>query len=83
MQLGNQVEKSLVNIAAVSTDTDWFDETYTTQNSVCGTVVGDNGVELLILTEYAEISNGDQLLVTFLITQLHQERSKNMTETRD
>lgn len=29
MQLGNQVEKSLVNIAAVSTDTDWFDETYT------------------------------------------------------
>lgn len=65
MQLGNQVEKSLVNIAAVSTDTDWFDETYTTQNSVCGTVVGDNGVELLILTEYAEISNGDQLLVTF------------------
>ena len=27
--------------------------------------MGDNGVELLILTEYAEISNGDQLLVTF------------------
>ena len=26
MQIGNQVEKSLVNISAVSTDTDWFDE---------------------------------------------------------
>lgn len=65
VQMGSQVEKSLVNIAAVSTDTDWFDETYTTQNSVCGTVVGDNGVELLVLTEYAEIKSGEQLLVTF------------------
>ena len=34
MQIGSQVEKSLVNISAVSTDTDWFDESLTTQNSV-------------------------------------------------
>ena len=65
MQIGSQVEKSLVNISAVSTDTDWFDESLTTQNSVCGTVVGDNGVELLLLTQYQEIRNAETLLVTF------------------
>ena len=65
MQIGSQVEKSLVNISAVSTDTDWFDESLTTQNSVCGTVVGDNGVELLLLTQYQEIRNAESLLVTF------------------
>ena len=65
MQIGSQVEKSLVNISAVSTDTDWFDESLITQNSVCGTVVGDNGVELLLLTQYQEIRNAESLLVTF------------------
>lgn len=65
MQIGNQVEKSLVNISAVSTGTDWFDQQYVSQNSVSGILVGDNGLELLILTDYGEISGGETLLVSF------------------
>ena len=64
MQIGNQVEKSLVNISVVTVDTDWFDESFTSQSSVSGVLVGDNGLELLILTNYNEVRDGE-LLVTF------------------
>lgn len=65
MQIGGQVEKSLVNVSAVTVDTDWFDETYTSQSSVSGVLVGDNGVELLILTTYKKVEDKERLLVTF------------------
>lgn len=65
MQIGSQVEKSLVNVSAVIVDTDWFDETYTSRSSVSGMLVGDNGVELLILTSYENVEECESLLVTF------------------
>lgn len=65
MQVGSQVEKSLVNVSAVTVDTDWFDETYTSQSAVSGVLVGDNGVEILILTDYEKVADGESLMVTF------------------
>ncbi len=65
MQIGSQVEKSLVSVSAVTTDTDWFDETYTSQSSVSGLLVEDNGVELLVLTDYEKVKDGERLLITF------------------
>lgn len=65
IQISNQVSKSLVNISSVTTGTDWFDQQFTSQNSVSGILIGDNGLELLILTEYEEISDGEKLTVTF------------------
>lgn len=64
-QIAKLTEKSLVNISSVTNGTDWFDEAFVSQNSVCGMIVGDNGLELLILTEYEEIRSGDSLIVTF------------------
>lgn len=65
IQIGNQVSKSLVNISSVTTGTDWFDQQFVNQNSVSGILIGDNGLELLILTEYEEIRSGEKLTVTF------------------
>ncbi|MBS6397877.1 MAG: trypsin-like peptidase domain-containing protein [Clostridiales bacterium] len=65
MQIGNQVEKSLVSVSATTVDTDWFDETFTSQSSVSGVAVGDNGVEILILTNYGDVRNSEKLTVTF------------------
>lgn len=59
MQIGNQVSKSLVDISAVKTDTDWFDEALTSHKSVAGLIIGDNGMELLILTEHEKVKDGD------------------------
>lgn len=63
--IASAAQKSLVNISVVSENTDWFAETFTTQNSVSGMLVGDNGLELLILTEYDAVSGGDEYVVTF------------------
>ena len=59
MQIGNQVSKSLVDISAVKIDTDWFDEALTSHKSVAGLIIGDNGMELLILTEHEKVKDGD------------------------
>ena len=58
-QIGNQVSKTLVDISAVKTDTDWFDEALTSHKSVAGLIIGDNGMELLILTEHEKVKDGD------------------------
>lgn len=65
MQIGNQAEKSLVNVSALTMDTDWFDETYTSQKSAAGVLIGDNGVEILILTSYSRIGKAEKLQVSF------------------
>lgn len=65
MQIGNQAEKSLVNVSALTMDTDWFDETYTSRKSASGMLIGDNGVEILVLTNYARIDNAEKLQVSF------------------
>lgn len=65
MQIGNQVEKSLVNVSAMSVDTDWFNETYTSKSNSTGILIGDNGVELLILVKYEAVEKSENLTVTF------------------
>ena len=65
MQVGGQAEKSLVNVLAVTTNTDWFDETYTSQSAVSGVIIEDTGMELLILTGYEKVEGSESLQVTF------------------
>ncbi len=36
-----------------------FDEALTSHKSVAGLIIGDNGMELLILTEHEKVKDGD------------------------
>lgn len=65
IQIGKQAEKSLVDISSVMTGTDWFAGQVTSSNSVSGLLIGDNGLELLILTDYEEIQSGETLQAAF------------------
>lgn len=58
-------EKCLVTVTAASSDMDWFNESYESQKQLSGLLVGNNGVELLILTVYSEVSSANELQVTF------------------
>ncbi len=64
-QVAAQSEKCLVTVTAASSDTDWFNETYESHEQTSGMLVGNNGVELLILTVYSEVRYADRLQVTF------------------
>ena len=58
-------ERCLVTVTAASSDMDWFNETYESQKQLSGLLVGNNGVELVILTVYAEVSSANELQVMF------------------
>lgn len=60
-----ECKKSLVIVTAASSDTDWFNETYESKNQLSGLLVGNNGVELLVLTTYSEVESADRMQVTF------------------
>ncbi len=63
--LANETQKSLVTVTSVSSDVDWFNNTYENKGVTSGVIIADNGRELLILANKSAIENGETLLVTF------------------
>lgn len=63
--IANEAEKAIVSVTAVSNDVDWFNEAYENLGQSAGMIIGDNGVELLVLTEYDNVALCDGILVTF------------------
>ena len=64
--LAKETKRSVVTVTAVSNDIDWFNEAYQSRGQASGMIIGDNGVELLIVTEYKEVENCDGMQVTFV-----------------
>ena len=64
--LAKDVQKSLVTVTALNNDVDWFNEEYQNRGQCSGMIIGDNGVELLILTKYSNIESCDGINVTFV-----------------
>ncbi len=56
--------KSMVKVMGVSSDVDWFDNSYENRNSTSGLYITDNGRELLILCKSDVIENVQQIRVT-------------------
>lgn len=61
-----EASKSLVTVTAVKNDVDWFNEAYENLGQATGMIIGDNGVELLILTRYELVEACDGMNVTFV-----------------
>ena len=64
--IATEVSKSLVTVTAVSNDVDWFNEAYENLGQATGMIIGDNGVELLLLTRYELVESCDGMNVTFV-----------------
>ena len=64
--IAEDVKKSLVTVTAVNNEIDWFNEAYENHGQSSGMIIGDNGVELLILTEYSMIASCDGIKVSFV-----------------
>ena len=63
--IGNRANKSIVTITSVVSDTDWFNNSYEREGQGCGTIIGERGGKILILTEKKVIKNASQIKVTF------------------
>lgn len=64
--IGNVANKSIVTITSVVSDTDWFNNSYEREGQGSGTIVGDAGSKLLILTERKIIKDAAKISVTFI-----------------
>lgn len=63
--LSMTVKKSLVTVTGVNQDVDWFNNEYERKGITSGLIVANNGIELLILTDYLAIDNSEDIKVTF------------------
>ena len=54
----------MATITVTTERTDWFEQIYEESKNISGVIVGDNGVELLILTEANPLVNADAVKVT-------------------
>ena len=49
--LSRNCQKSIVTVAGLTQDVDWFNDAYESQQVTTGLIVANNGLELLILTD--------------------------------
>lgn len=63
--IGNAANRSIVTITSVVSDTDWFNNSYEREGQGSGTIIGDKGGKILILTEKKVIKNASGINVTF------------------
>lgn len=60
-----QMGQYMVVVTGTKSDTDWFANVYESKNETSGIVIGNNGKELLILTDHSSVKRADHLTVTF------------------
>lgn len=64
--VGRTANKFIVTVTGVKSDTDWFNNSYETKGQASGIIIGDNGTELLIMTEKKVIADAKNIYVTFI-----------------
>lgn len=60
-----EAERAVVNVTGVSSDIDWFQNTYQNTNQAAGLIVADNGKQLLILVNKSVTDKAQHISVEF------------------
>lgn len=61
----HQISRYMVTVTAVTFNIDWFNDVQESKNQCSGVIISENGLELLILTDYTYVKSAQQLLLTF------------------
>lgn len=64
-KIADQTAKSLVTVTAIESGVDWSDSEYETKTVTSGVIIGENNVDVLILTQLNEVRGATRLTVTF------------------
>ena len=64
-EVARATAQSMVGVAGISADYDWFNDPYETSGRTSGVIVADNGKETLILCCGADVLKAQRLQVTF------------------
>ncbi|MGN0279356.1 MAG: S1C family serine protease [Lachnospiraceae bacterium] len=64
-QLATEAGRSVVTVTGVTSDVDWFNNTYENMASASGVIVANNGKSILVLVSAETLQNADSIIVTF------------------
>lgn len=74
------LQTSMATVTAVSSKTDWLNETYENKGQTYGVLLADNGKEYLLLTDNATVKEAEDILVTFCDNTRAQASIKQTNE---
>lgn len=63
--IAREVQKSMVTVVGVTSDMDWFNNSYENEGVISGVIVADNRLEMLILANISTIEDAEALRITF------------------
>lgn len=64
--IGQEANCSVVTVTGIVSNTDWYNNAYESSGQSSGIIIGDNGSELLILTEHKVVTTVEEIRVTFI-----------------
>lgn len=64
-ELAGEINHSLTTVTAVESGVDWFNNEYEKRKSTTGVIIGENNVDILILTNLDKVENADNIEVKF------------------
>lgn len=63
--VAKMANKSMVTVTGVTSEVDWFNDSYESKRQTSGLIVEENGKELLVLVEYQAIADAEKIQVIF------------------
>lgn len=75
------LERYMVTVTGVSSNTDWFNEVEESKNQSYGVVIANNGKEVLILADYNPLKNAESLTASFYTGAVVEAQLKAMDAT--
>lgn len=63
-RIATNAASAIATITVTTERTDWFEQIYEESTTLSGVIVGDNGVELLILTEASPLLSADEVSIS-------------------
>ncbi len=63
--VATQASRSIVKVTAISSDTNWFSESYESSGQTSGLIVANSGSNLFILVPSTEVVDAESIRVTF------------------
>lgn len=81
--VANVAKRSLTKVKGVTDSTDWFNNSYELDNVTTGLIIGDNGKELLIITNSAKLQNAKEIEVTFCDSRTYKGEVKKCDASTD
>ena len=63
--LADKMRRSVVSVAGISTENNWFENSYENKSFTSGLIVADNGQDYLILVKATSIQKAENIVVVF------------------